>query len=234
MMAAEMPDPARKPTLAQIASLLGAPIAELEAVRPGDICLVGLFEDHADGLHFGARFAARQIRYASQAERATPSAGIAPGILDLGDFNVFPLERERNRAALIRQIAALVERGAVPVIVGGAFAMGPILQQVLCRKEPGDVRHIRLPAANEPTMPSDGTHRMAVTIDMAAWQQGAPAGERPLAKLRCAIEGLPPQRIGAAHLTGLAPELDLCGRHESSLGRLVLEFLVAHLRKARA
>lgn len=219
------------PNFRPVASLLGAQIADLADVLPGDLCLVGLFDDHSDSLHFGARFAARQIRYASLVEGRIFQPAGQPRVLDLGDLNVFPLERERNRDALVRQVGAIVECSAVPIIVGGAFDMGGLMQDILGRHTGGDVACIRLPALGARSMPRDHRRPIALTVDMSLWEQSLFRDERPLAKLRNEIEVLVAPCIRAVYLTGIAPELDLCGRHESSLGDHVLRLIVAHLRR---
>ncbi|MCA3630791.1 MAG: arginase family protein [Methylobacterium sp.] len=222
------------PDFHPIASLLGAPIVDIEHVMPGDLCLVGLFEDHSDSLHFGARFAARQIRYASLGESSICQPAGQARVLDLGDLNVFPLERERNLAALIRQVTAIAERGAVPIIVGGAFDMGNVMQGVAERSTGCEVARIRLPNLASDTTTLDQQSAVVLTVDVALCTPFSFAEKRPLARLRQAIEGLNAQCIKAVHLTGLAPELDLCGRHESALGDHVLRLIVAHLRRAGA
>jgi hypothetical protein len=232
MIEAERPDLIPTPAFRQIASLLGAPIADIEDVRSGDICLVGLFEDHADDLHFGARFAARQIRYASVDEGRIGQDPRKARVLDLGDLNVFPLERERNREALIRQLAAVTEKNAVAVIVGGAFDMQPVMQIVLGRGGSRDVLGIRLPEPDPDDLRVEHRGPIALTIDMSCDLRSVFARERPLARLRRAIDRVPPALVRAVHLTGLAPELDLCGRHESGLGHHVLGLVAAHLQKA--
>ena len=135
-MNAPRPTAAEPPALRPPASFPGAPTGELEDLAAGDVALVGLFLDHGDATGFGARFAARQIRYASRPAHGTAlagpvvPAGAAPGrpgrVLDLGDLNVFPLEPARQREALERQFAALLERGARFVVVGGAQDLGPV------------------------------------------------------------------------------------------------------------
>jgi hypothetical protein len=106
------------PALRAPASFLGLPTGDLEDLRPGDIALVGLFLDHGDNRGFGARFAARQIRYASRpafgmGARAPEVTGRHRGrLFDLGDLNVFPLEPPRQREALLRQFTALLSSGA--------------------------------------------------------------------------------------------------------------------------
>jgi hypothetical protein len=220
------------PDFHSIASLLGAPIADIEDVMPGDLCLVGLFEDHSDSLHFGARFAARQIRYASLGERRIDQPVGQARVLDLGDLNVFPLERERNHAALIRQIAAITGRGAVPIMVGGAFDMGDVMQGVAEGGAGCQVARIQLPNSASNTRMLDQRTPVVLTVDMGLCAPMSFAEKRPLARLRQAIESLNAQCIRAVHLTGLAPDLDLCGRQESALGDHVLRLIVAHLRRA--
>jgi hypothetical protein len=205
--------------LRPIPSLLGAPVAELAALRPGEVALLGLFLDHGDmtrfGGRFGARFAARQIRYAS----ATSRLAAPEGCLDLGDLNVFPLEPARNHAALVRQLDLVRAAGGRPVLVGGRLSPEGGLAQLLpdCRAwSPG-----------EALLPGP----LAVTLDLASlrWPGAAP---RPLAALLEALRTVPPAAIAAAHLTGLAPELDETGMVEASLGVHVLRELVAHMLEA--
>lgn len=222
------------PTFRPIPSLLGAPIADIDEVRPGDICMLGLFEDHADATGFGARFAARQIRYASQGDAAAGLGLSSARLLDLGDLNVFPLERERNSAALMRQLVAIIGKGAVPVVVGGYFAMAPVMRAALKQVTGRTAIGLHLPAGDRLEHGVIGSDLVALTIDLASLTASVPGTMRPLARLRQAIETVAPGSIGAVHLMGLAPELDLCGRHDSDLGRHVLHLIVSHLSKAGA
>jgi len=211
---------------------LGAPIADIDDLRRGDVCMLGLFEDHADATDFGARFAARQIRYASQSDTYPSPTPSGVRVLDLGDFNVFPLERERNHNALMRQLKSIIGKGAVPVVVGGAFSMGPLMQQAL---EQGSARHtllLELPTADPEGAPANGLDLIVLIVDLSRWNQMVITREMPLAHLREAIEALSPKYIGAVHITGLAPDLDLCGRQETSLSHYILKIVVAHLCKA--
>lgn len=222
------------PSFRPIPSLLGAPIADIDDVRRGDVCMLGLFEDHADTRGFGARFAARQIRYASQSG-ADPGL-LVPGvrILDLGDLNVFPLERERNDSALLRQLKSIIGKGALPVVVGGAFAMGSLMRQALEQETARHALLLDLPAADPEGATANDRDLIVLTVDLSGWDQLAITREKPLAHLRQAIEALSPKSMAAVHLTGVAPDLDLCGRHEASLGLQVLAIVVARLRKAVA
>jgi hypothetical protein len=222
------------PSFWPIPSLLGAPIADIDDVRRGDVCLVGLFEDHADATDFGARFAARQIRYASQGDEGPSHTSAGVRILDLGDLNVFPLERERNDSALMRQLKSIFGKGAVPVVVGGAFPMGPLMWQALEQETARHALLLDLPAAYPEGAAANDCDLIVLTIDLSRWDQLLITREKPLAHLRQAIEALSPKSIGAVHVTGLTPDLDLCGRQETSLGHHVLKIVVTHLRKADA
>jgi hypothetical protein len=198
--------------LRPIPSLLGAPIADPDALRPGDVALLGLFLDHGDTARFGARFTARQVRYASATQRCAAPAGC----LDLGDLNVFPLEPARNAAALARQLALVRAAGGRPVLVGGRLPPDAALAVLLpdCRPwSPGAA------AAPGP---------LAVTLDLSSlrWPGVSP---RPLEALLDTLRALPGAAIAAAHLTGLAPELDEAGAVEASLGLHVLQALVGHM-----
>lgn len=232
MTSSGAPSLSSAPSFRPIPSLLGAPIADIDDVSRGDLCMVGLFEDHADTTDFGARFAARQIRYASQSDTDPGPAPPGVRVLDLGDLNVFPLERERNNSALMRQLKSIIGKGAVPVVVGGAFSMHSLMRQALEHAAARKVALVDLPAAATGVGAADHRDLIVLTVNLSRWDHLAIGQEKPLAHLRQAIEALPPKSIGAVHLTGLAPDLDLCGRQETSLGHHILKTVVAHLRKA--
>jgi hypothetical protein len=219
------------PAFRQIPTLLSAPIADIEDVEPGDICLVGLVDDQADRA-FGARFAARQLRYASRLDGEPASADAQGRVLDLGDLNVFPLERERNEQALSRQIEAIVAKAAVPVVVGGAFTLAPLFRQVFERAAGREVATVTLPADDGTRVFTAPASDIVVMLDIAAHARAAAAASRPLARFRRQIEALPPPAIRAVQLTGLTPDLDLSGRCQSAFALHILSFIVAHLLKA--
>lgn len=240
-MNAFRPTAAEPPALRPPASFPGAPTGELEDLAAGDVALVGLFLDHGDATGFGARFAARQIRYASRPVHGTAlagpvvPAGAAPGrpgrVLDLGDLNVFPLEPARQREALERQFAALLERGARFVVVGGAQDLGPVAMAAAHRagqySQPLAAVALRGGATGPPPAPPPPTE-LFVTVDLAPLFEPA-AGRRAKTQLLEAIQRLPAGRVRAAHLTGLAPELDLSARAETALAARMLQALAAQL-----
>lgn len=214
-----------------IATFLGAPIADVEALAPGDIALVGLFMDHGDAHGFGARFAARQIRYASRPAYSTgPTKSDATArVFDLGDLNVFPLEPERQREALERQLQLLLATGAHIVVVGGAMALQDIVMRAASHgAPPAALRGICL-AAGQRAEPIAQDLPLFVSVDLARFL-GPTCGPRPKAQLLAAIEALPASQVRVAHVLGLAPDLDLTARHETAVAALALDALVRHLR----
>jgi hypothetical protein len=221
-----------------ISSLLGLPIGDLEDLRPGDLALVGLFNDHEDRVGFGARFAARQIRYASR-----PAYGMAaqawatmPGrerVFDVGDLNVFPLEPQRQYMALQAQLASMLDVGARVVVVGGAMSLNGVVGAALgvCQAASG------LPAlriggraqgapGTDPVPEGTGTTE-PVFLEVVLDRLFDPAaGQHAASRLLTTLGSLNLRQVRVAHLTGFAPELDLSARRETALAAHVLEVLV--------
>ena len=215
------------------ASLLGAPVGDLEDLAPGDVGLVGLFMDHGDECGFGARFAARQIRYASR-----PAYGMAPPataptaargrLFDLGDLNVFPLEPMRHREALERQFFAVLGTGARIIVVGGSMRLEAIMATATRHLPHAAALHAVVVDGSEPSVAIPPVGHLFATVDLSRLFEPAAAG-RPKTRMLNAIRSLPAERVLAAHLTGLAPELDLSARHDTSAAALMLDALVRHL-----
>jgi len=199
-------------------TFLGAQIADVEDLRPGDAAMVGLFLDHGDRGRFGKRFAARQIRYASAAASVKPPVGPQGSCLDLGDLNVFPLEPVRQEQALKRQLDLIVGAGAIPIVVGGRklpFPLGDCLSSGLTRQ------------MATPWRPLSDEKRFALLLDLAPLLDVRCEPQRKSAVLRGLVD-IPSERIGAVHLFGVAPDLDVGGRCEASFAVHVLEGLAAH------
>jgi arginase family enzyme len=217
-----IPDPATAlplPAMRQIPSFLGAPIGDLEQLKPGDVAMVGLFLDHGDPHGFGKRFAARQIRYACAQHDIGLPAGRGTGCLDLGDLNVFPLEPARQAQALRRQIAAIAAAGAIPVVVGGRRVDAQAADWLT------PARMLELAAASAVAQTGEP---IALIVDLAPiLAHDAPP--RALSTALAALAAIPADRIAMAHLTGVAPDLDVGGRHAAVLAARVLQALVAHL-----
>ena len=96
-----------------IPSFLGAPVGDLEDLRPGQVAIAGYFCDNLNRPAAGQRYLARQLRYASRLGNTSTNA------IDLGDVNVFPLEPNKHFPALVSQCEAVLETGARMVLVGG-------------------------------------------------------------------------------------------------------------------
>ncbi len=207
------------PPMCAIPTFLGAPIADVGDLRPGDVGMVGLFLDHGDPGRLGKRFAARQLRYASAACGIRPPVGPRGRCHDLGDLNVFPLQPAKQDEALRRELGLIVAAGAVPLVVGGRslpFQLGDCLPD-------GHTRHVE----GDRLGTVEGS-RLALIVDLAPLFD-ARAEPRGLAKLLRALTAIPAAQIGAVHVGGVAPDLDVGGRHEASLAVHVLEALAAHL-----
>jgi hypothetical protein len=221
------------PTTRGHATLLGAPVGDLEDLAPGDVGLVGLFMDHGDERGFGARFAARQIRYASRPAYSMAPPATAPTVargrlFDLGDLNVFPLEPIRHREALERQFFALLGTGARFIVVGGSMRLEAIMATAARHRPHAAPLHAVVVDGCEPSVAIPPEGHLFATVDLARLFEPAAAG-RPKTRMLNAIRALPPERVFAAHLTGLAPELDLSARHDTSAAALMLDALVRHL-----
>lgn len=150
--------------------------------------------------------------YASATARATAFARCR----DLGDLNVFPLEPARNCAALTRQLGVIRAKGGRPVLVGGRLPAECGLATLL----PGG----SLWSPGEPSTAGS----LAVTLDLAPLRWPGMV-QRPLTGLLDALRAVPPAAIAAAHVAGLAPDLDEAGAVEASLGLHVLQALAGHM-----
>lgn len=212
--------PLTLPRLRAIPTFLGAPIGDIEDLRPGDVAMVGLFLDHGDDGRFGKRFAARQVRYASTAQGMKPPVGERGRCFDLGDLNVFPLQPERQAGALRRQIELITGTGAVVCVVGGR-SLPPILDAFSCT-----ISMLQDAASHRNV--SVGGDRLAVILDLAPILR-VDAEPRGLARIVRHVRSVPADQVDAVHICGLAPDLDVAGRYEASLGAHVLEVVAAHL-----
>jgi hypothetical protein len=211
------------PTLVGIPTFLGARIADIEQLEPNWIAMVGLFLDHGCSTSFGARFAARQIRYASAEYAAPLAAETLARCVDLGDLNVFPLEPDRQAAALKRQIGAIVATGAIPVVVGGR-PLGSLLGAYSGLEQ-------TVTLGKDVDFGSEAM-RAALQIDLndaLCWK--APPGA--FRRVVDAVSRLPAHRIGAVHLTGVAPALDIDGRRAAAFAVGMLDATVRMLAGCR-
>ncbi|WP_029349709.1 agmatinase [Bosea sp. 117] len=136
---------------AGIASFLRSPICEDFSKVEADVAVLGIPYDCGVGYRPGTRFGPREIR--NQSTRYAPwGTGNAAGywdvnqkkrfladvsMVDCGDVDITYFDIDANMAKITASVRALVERGALPVVLGGdhsvtfpnvrAFeALGPI------------------------------------------------------------------------------------------------------------
>jgi len=118
------------PDLRPAATFFGAPIADIDDLGPGTIATAGVYCDHFSAGQPGGRFGARQFRYVS----TLSGFSIPQTLVDLGDFNVFPLEPQRTCDSLSDQSQRIVASGAKLFAIGGDYSVSPALVRGLARE----------------------------------------------------------------------------------------------------
>lgn len=200
------------------AGLIGAPQSTLKDVARGDVVLCGYFCDNLAGGPPGARFLARQVRYASEGD--TPLAGVH----DLGDLNVFPLEPDKHAAAVAEQLSLITKAGAVPIFVGGDRSGADILA-----RQAGFLQQTEITihdVARGAVAPAKPTALIIAEVDLSAVRG---TGQRPEA-ITAAIEALP-ERVIAGAVFGLAPMLDWSGAVEARVACMWVRALAQRLAR---
>ena len=149
-------------------SFFGAPVGDIEDLQPGSIAAIGVYCDHFCAGNPGGRFAARQMRYASTVAGAGLfSADHETALIDVGDFNVFPLEPARTFDIVMAQAQRLTSTGAKLFALGGDYSVSPAIVEGITRaRGSNDIGLLRvsrrvdaLPAANH--------------ADTTLWRDGA-------------------------------------------------------------
>lgn len=210
-----------------IPSFLGAPIGDLEDLVPGKVAIAGYFCDNLARPTAGQRYLARQLRYASRPDMAPANA------VDLGDVNVFPLERNKHFSAVISQCVAVLETGARMVLVGGDSsglkALGIAARQVTG----ADVPIVEVIGGIAGNLPHTQPVIMSVDLqELAGKWVSHPrrlTGMSP-AQMITRIDATPGNVIAAA-VFGLAPALDTRGRTETGAALAVLQAVADRLEK---
>ena len=214
-----------------IPTLLGAQIGDLEDITCGDICLVGLFEDHANERSFGSRFATRQLRYASYFEGLRLNPKAIRKVIDLGDLNVFPLERQRNDEVLKQQLKSILDRGGLPIIVGGDASISHAIKASLKTEKHQEIRIINLLSNSQNSEEFQSNSNAILSIELSNYNIFMKAGI--FSEIENRISALKSKDLVAVHLFGMAPELDFTGRYEAHFGLHVLKYLVDHFEEGR-
>ena len=129
-----------------VPSFFGAPIGDIEDLSEEKIALTGLFCDHFSGGEPGARYAARQLRYASlpllrHGQNISPSNNI----IDIGELNVFPIEPMKTQSILKEQSFRIHQTGAKLLALGGDYSLIPALVSGQLKARPdSDLKIIRI------------------------------------------------------------------------------------------
>lgn len=113
-----------KPDFAGLLSFAGLPYTEDPRELAGaDAVIVGAPTDDLVSDHPGTRFGPRAIRAASIGGGRHLEADIDPfaelRVLDFGDAPVLPSDAARTHAAIERTVAAVLDAGAIPFVLGG-------------------------------------------------------------------------------------------------------------------
>lgn len=210
-----------------IPSFLGAPVGDLEDLLPHHVAIAGYFCDNLERPAAGQRYLARQLRYASTPRTAPRNA------IDLGDVNVFPLEQDKHKRAVISQCIAVLETDARMVLVGGdpsgLNALGIAARQV---------RGIDVPVISvEAGISGDRPHTQPVVLSVdlqalaANWVSHPQrlTGMSP-AQMIAQIDAAP-GNVMAAAIFGLAPALDTHGSTEIRAALAILQAVTVRLEK---
>lgn len=118
------------PDLRPAATFFGAPVADDEDLEAGAIAAAGVYCDHFSAGRPGGRFGARQFRYVS----AVSGLSVPETLVDLGDFNVFPLEPQRTFEILSDQSQRIAATGARLFAIGGDYSVSPALVRGLAQE----------------------------------------------------------------------------------------------------
>jgi agmatinase len=113
-----------KPDYAGLLTFAGMPYTEdPEELRGADVAIVGAPMDELVSDCPGTRLGPRAIRSASCAHGPHLEAGVDAlaelRVVDFGDAPVLPADPVRSHAAIEETVAAVLEAGAIPVVLGG-------------------------------------------------------------------------------------------------------------------
>lgn len=115
-------------SMQSVPSFFGASIGDIEDLSDGKVAVTGIYCDHFCGGEPGARFAARQLRYASWPALAhEPTLPPRDMIIDVGDLNVFPTEPAKTLSILKEQSQRIHQTGAKLLGLGGDYSVTPAL-----------------------------------------------------------------------------------------------------------
>ena len=218
-------DDAVQPMFDAIPSFLGTPVGDVEDLSPGQVALAGYFCDNLSRPAAGQRYLARQLRYVSR------PGDMPTNTLDLGDVNVFPLERDKHTVAVIAQCRTVLQRGARLVLVGGDISGARALVTAAQQVTDAEVSEVSTKGGND----LSGTSPIVLRVDLQELAGNWLSRPRHLAGLTPAqmiarIEAIRGNIIAAA-VFGLAPALDNRGSTETRAALAILRAVVDRLGK---
>jgi agmatinase len=136
------------PSFAGVNTFARAPEAATEALPPGSVAVAGVAHDGTSSSRQGVRQGPKSIREASvdftydlhaSTRKALIHVGTGrtlrllaePRLFDVGDWPVYPMDLPRTLDTCRRAAAAVVRRGAFPVVLGGDhYVTVPLVQGV--------------------------------------------------------------------------------------------------------
>lgn len=210
-----------------IPSFLGVPVGDLEDLVPGQVAMAGYFCDNLEQPMAGQRYLARQLRYASQPRKVATKA------IDLGDVNVFPLERDKHSSIVIAQCVAVLEIGARMVLVGGDAsglkALGAAAKKIIGT----DVPLVSITGDTKGNLPKAQPIIMSVDlIELAGMWMSNPRRLTGLSPAEMITQISATQgNVIAAAIFGLAPSLDSRGSTETRAALAILHAVAERLEK---
>ena len=136
-----------KPDYAGLLTFSGMPYTQDAAELAGvDVAIVGAPTDDLVSDRPGTRFGPRAIRAASCPHGPHLEAGIdgfeTLRVVDFGDAAVLPADPVRTHAAIEELVGAVVDAGALPIILGGDHSIAePDIRAIAARRGPVGLIH---------------------------------------------------------------------------------------------
>lgn len=152
-----MPEPRLNLPITGIASFCKAPICQDPATLDADVAILGVPWDEGTGFRPGARFGPRGIREYS-VRYAFGERGLAVGgywevetrrrhlqkirMADCGDVDIIYTDWQRTFANITAAVRALLDRGALPVVLGGDHSIAFPVVQAYADRGPFGLLHV--------------------------------------------------------------------------------------------
>ncbi|MSO92372.1 MAG: arginase [Rhodospirillales bacterium] len=139
-----------------LATFMKSPVCEDFAKIDADVAVLGIPYDCGTAFRPGTRFGPREIR--SYSTRASAWGGGVPAgywdinqkkrrmkgirIIDCGDVDITYYDFEINRRKIRDSVSAILDRKALPVMIGGDHSVSVPVVEAFSRFEPLDIVHV--------------------------------------------------------------------------------------------